>query len=147
MLALAVVAPVALAQTGEPANDVQGFVTDISGIVVLVEENPADEWGTAKGAFTVTEETEILKQQGDELLPARFDDLRIGQRAAATYVGPVAESYPSQGTASSIIVLDEPPENEPGDEYELLCLMPEGCGPEGFRHPGPLFVPSGPLNL
>ncbi len=130
MLALAVAAPVALAQTEETANEVQGFITDISGTVVLVEENPADEWGSAKGAFTVTQETEILRQQGDELLPATSGDLRIGQRVAVTYVGPVAESYPSQGTASSIIILEEPPGNEPGDEDELLCMIPKGCGPD-----------------
>jgi len=104
-LALAVAAPVALAQ-GETANDVQGFITDISGAMLLVEENPADEWGSAKAAFTVTDETEIYRQQGDALLPAMFDDLWIGQQVAATYIGPVAESYPSQGTAGSIIILE-----------------------------------------
>jgi hypothetical protein len=71
----------------------------------------------------VTEETEIYRQQGDALLPAMFDDLWIGQQVAATYIGPVAESYPSQGTAGSIIILEE----FPGDEGQLLCLILEGC--------------------
>ena len=97
----------ALAQI-EPANGVQGFITSISGAVVLVEEVPSDEWGSDKGAFTVTEETAILRQQGDELVPGTFDDLQAGQHVAATYAGPVAESYPTQGTAGSIIVLELP---------------------------------------
>ncbi len=119
----------ALAQT-EPGNGVRGSITSISGAVVLVEENPADESGSAKGAFTVTGETEILRQQGDELVPAAFDDLRVGQLVEATYVGPVAESYPTQGTAGSIVILEDPFGGEPGDD-ELLCLLPEGCDIDG----------------
>jgi len=128
VIALAMTAPVALAQM-ETTSGVQGSITDISGTVVLVEEDPADEWSSAKGAFTVTEETEILRRQGDELLPATFEELWVGQQVIATYVGPVAESYPSQGTAGSIIILEEPRRDEPEDE--LLCLLPEGCNPEG----------------
>jgi hypothetical protein len=124
VMAIAAAAPVALAQT-EIANGIRGSITDISGAVVLVEQDPTDEWGSAKGAFTVTEETEILRQQGDELLTAKFEELWVGQQVTATYVGPVAESYPSQGTAGSIIILEEPP------GVEFLCLLPEGCGLEG----------------
>lgn len=88
----------------ELLDGVQGLITSISGAVVLVEEDPADQWGSDKGAFTVTGETEILWQQGDELFPATFDDLQVGQLVTATYVGPVAESYPSQGTAGSVVI-------------------------------------------
>jgi hypothetical protein len=113
-LAMALVAASALAQN-EPANGVQGVITNISGAVVLVEENPTDEWGSAKGAFTITDETEILRQQGDEQVPATFDDLQVGQLVVATYVGPVAESYPTQGTAGSIVILEEAAGDEPAD--------------------------------
>ncbi len=80
---------------------------------MLVEEDPADESGSPKGAFTVTDETHILRQQGGEQVPATFDDLRVGQLVEAQYAGPVAESYPSQGTAGSIVIL-EPLESSPG---------------------------------
>jgi hypothetical protein len=103
---LPVAAIPASAQT-DPGDGVQGFITNISGAVVLVEENPTDEWGSAKGAFTITDETEILRQQGDEQVAATFDDLQVGQLVVATYVGPVAESYPTQGTAGSIVILEE----------------------------------------
>ena len=113
-LAMAMVAAPALAQS-EPANGVQGVITNISGVAVLVEENPTDEWGSAKGSFTITDETEILRQQGDEQVPATFDDLQVGQLVVATYVGPVAESYPTQGTAGSIVILEEAAGDEPAD--------------------------------
>jgi hypothetical protein len=115
----------ALAQT-EPSNGVQGSITSISGDVVLVEEDPASESGSAKGAFTVTGETEILRQQGGVLIPATFGDLRVGQSVAAKYAGPVAESYPTQGAAGSIVILEEPFAGQLRDD-ELRCLLPEGC--------------------
>jgi hypothetical protein len=111
----------ALAQT-EPGSEVQGTITNISGSAVLVEENSADESGSAKGYFTVTGETSILLRSGDLQVPASFDDLRIGQPVIATYTGPVPESYPTQGTAGSIVILEELPADD-----QLLCLLPEGC--------------------
>ncbi|CAA9423475.1 MAG: hypothetical protein AVDCRST_MAG80-93 [uncultured Rubrobacteraceae bacterium] len=86
-------------------GSVRGSITDISGAVVLVEEDPTDESGSPKGAFTVTGETDILRQQDGEQVPATFEDLRLGQLVEAEYSGPVAESYPSQGTAGSIVLL------------------------------------------
>lgn len=118
-------AVLALAQT-ETGSEVQSSITSISGSVVLVEENPADESGSAKGAFTVTGETEIFRRSGDLQFPASFDDLRVGQLVIATYTGPVAESYPTQGTAGSIVILEEIPAVD-----QLLCLLPEGCDTNG----------------
>ena len=123
-----VMATPALAQT-EPTNGIQGFITNISGAVVLVEVDPTDESGSAKGAFTVTDDTEILRQQGNEQVPATFEDLQVGQLVAATYIGPVADAYPTQGMAGSIVILEEPSREEP------LCSIPEGCGPEGLATP------------
>jgi hypothetical protein len=118
-------AVLAVAQT-ETGSEVQGPITSLSGSAVLVEENPADESGSAKGAFTVTGETEIFRRSGDLQVPASFDDLRVGQPVIATYTGPVAESYPTQGTAGSIVIL----EGIPADD-QLLCLLPEGCDTNG----------------
>jgi hypothetical protein len=116
-------AVLAVAQT-ETGSEVQGSITSISGSAVLVEENPADESGSAKGAFTVTGETEIFRS-GDLQVPASFDDLRVGQPVIATYTGPVAESYPTQGTAGNIVILEIPADDQ------LLCLLPEGCDTNG----------------
>jgi hypothetical protein len=114
-----------LAQT-EAGSEVQGTITSISGSAVLVEENPADESGSAKGYFTVTGETSTLRRSGDLQVPTSFDGLRVGQPVIATYTGPVAESYPTQGTAGSIVILEEIPADD-----QLLCLLPEGCDTNG----------------
>jgi hypothetical protein len=120
---LLVTASVALAQT-ESVSYV-GFITNISGAEVLVEEDPQDPVvggvGSNKGYFTVTDETEIFRLVGgDALAPATFEDLESGQLVAATYSGPILESYPTQGGAESIVILADA-----GDEP--LCNIPEGC--------------------
>ena len=108
------VAP-ALAETTE--NGVRGVVTEASrsAKVVLVEENPSDRSGSAKGEFAVTDETEILQQKDGDQAPASFEDLRVGQMVEATYAGPVAESYPTQGIAGRIVILDENRTDHPDD--------------------------------
>jgi hypothetical protein len=92
-------APLALARSQE--NGVRGVVTEASrsAEVVLVEEDPSEESGSAKGEFAVTEETEILEQRDGQLASVGFGVLRIGQMVEATYEGPVAESYPTRGVA------------------------------------------------
>ena len=122
---VATTAAVVLAQE-EPVGYV-GYITNISGDSVLVEEDPASDWGGNKGYFTVTDETEVLRLVGgDAVAPATFEELQVGQLVEATYSGPILESYPSQGGAGSIVILGE----GYGDEDDVRCLLPEGCGPE-----------------
>ena len=104
--ALGVAAP-ALAQS--PGNSIRGEITSVSrsAEVVLVEEDPSDESGSAKGEFAVGGETEILEQRDGDLAPVAFEKLRVGQVVEATYSGPVAESYPTQGVAGRIVILDQ----------------------------------------
>ena len=106
LLAVVLAAAPALAETAE--NSIRGSITHVSrsAEVVLVEENPSEESGSAKGEFAVTGETEILEQSGGDLAPVSFEVLRVGQMVEATYVGPVAESYPTQGVAGRIVILD-----------------------------------------
>ena len=104
-IALATAAP-ALAEPSE--NSIRGTITEVSrsAEVVLVEEKPSGESGSAKGEFAVTGETEILEQRGQDLAPVSFENLRVGQMVEATYTGPVAESYPTQGVAGRIVILE-----------------------------------------
>lgn len=97
----------AMAQS--PENSVRGVVTEVSRSAefVVVEENPSDRSGSAKGEFALTEETEILEQRDGDLAPVPFETLRVGQTVEATYAGPVAESYPTQGIAGRIVILAE----------------------------------------
>jgi hypothetical protein len=116
----------ALAQS--PENSVRGEITEVSrsAEVVLVEEDPSDESGSAKGEFAVTGETEILDQRGGDPEPAAFEDLRVGQMVEATYSGPVAESYPTQGVAGRIVILEGDRTDDPDDGG--LSVLPNTGG-------------------
>ena len=116
VIVLTAAAP-ALAEPPQNNRIIRGLITDVnrSAEVVLVEEDPSDKWGSDKGNFTVTNETEILERQGGKLTPASFEVLRVGQMVEATYSGPIAESYPSQGTAGRIVILDEDRTDTPDD--------------------------------
>jgi hypothetical protein len=124
-LAMALAAP-ALAQS--PENSIRGEITELSrsAEVVLVEEDPSDESGSAKGEFAVDGETEILEQRDGDLAPAAFEELRVGLVVEATYSGPVAESYPTQGVAGRIVILDEGRTDNPDDGG--LSVLPNTGG-------------------
>jgi hypothetical protein len=124
-LAMVLAAP-ALAQS--PENSIRGEITELSrsAEVVLVEEDPSDESGSAKGEFAVDGETEILEQRDGDLAPAAFEELRVGQVVEATYSGPVAESYPTQGVAGRIVILDEGRTDNPDDGG--LSVLPNTGG-------------------
>lgn len=106
-----------------PESSVRGVVTEVSrsAEVVLVEEDPSDRSGSAKGQFAVTEKTEILEQRDGDLSPVPFEALRVGQTVEATYDGPVAESYPTQGIAGRIVILGE-------DRSGALTALPDTGG-------------------
>src|SRR5918911_235889 len=125
--ALGMAAP-ALAQS--PENSIRGEVTEVSrsAEVVLVEEDPSEESGSAKGEFAVTEETEILDGRDGDLTPAGFEELRVGQMVEATYAGPVAESYPTQGVAGRIVILQGGRTDDP-DDAGLSALPDTGGAP------------------
>jgi hypothetical protein len=116
----------ALAQS--PENNIRGEITEVSrsAEVVLVEEDPSEESGSAKGEFAVTDETEILDQRDGDLAPAAFEDLRVGQLVEATYSGPVAESYPTQGVAGRIVILEGGRTDDPDDGG--LSVLPNTGG-------------------
>ena len=123
--ALGMAAP-ALAQS--PENGIRGEVTEVSrsAEVVLVEEDTSDESGSAKGEFAVTEETEILDGRGNDPASAAFEELRVGQMVEATYSGPVAESYPTQGVAGRIVILQGDRTDDPDDAG--LSALPDTGG-------------------
>lgn len=118
-----VLATAAPALAVPPESSIRGSVTEVSrsAKVVLVEEDPSSQSGLAKGEFAVTDETEILQQRGDNLTPVPFEKLRVGQLVEATYAGPVAESYPTQGVAGRIVILDR-------DQSDALTVLPDTGG-------------------
>ena len=72
---------------------------------ILIEENPKENWGSAKTWVRITDATRIFKRQEQDLIPALFAELQIGDRAEAWFTGPVAESYPGQATGSVVVFL------------------------------------------
>ena len=120
-------ASAAPALAAPPESSLRGVITEVSrsAKVVLVEEDPSSQSGLAKGGFAVTEETEILEQRGDDLSPVAFEKLRVGQMVEATYAGPVAESYPTQGVAGRIVILDR-------THGDALTVLPDTGGGVGL---------------
>jgi hypothetical protein len=122
LAALGVVfATAAPALAAPPESSIRGTITEVSrsAKVVLVEEDPASQSGLAKGEFAVMDETEIFEQRGEDLVP--FEKLRVGQKVEATYAGPVAESYPTQGVAARIVILDR-------EQSDALTVLPDTGG-------------------
>jgi hypothetical protein len=84
-----------------PPVDIRGTVTKISGNVVLVEEQPGTEGGSAKAAVRVTETSVIEHATGRKL---QLSELAVNQRVSVWYAGPVMESYPVRADAARILV-------------------------------------------
>lgn len=74
---------------------------------VLIEGSLEPDTGFDKTSVTVTGKTAVFRREDGTLREASFDSLREGQRVQAAFTGPVAESYPVQATAKSIIILGE----------------------------------------
>ena len=71
---------------------------------ILVEEDPAQPYGSAKDSITLTIETRIFRQHGTDLQPATATELALGQTVRVWYTGPVAESYPRQARAGFVVI-------------------------------------------
>jgi hypothetical protein len=87
--------------TGAP--DITGLVTAVedSGRRLRVEERPEDASGSAKAVVRVPADAPILERSG---LPRQFGEVRVGTRVSVWFAGPVAESYPVQATAHTVVI-------------------------------------------
>jgi len=65
-----------------------------------------------KASIKVTTKTSISRKTQKGEKPYRFDDLKKGAKVQVDFIGPVAESYPVQATAKSIVVLEVPKEKQ-----------------------------------
>lgn len=105
------------AEIGDGGADIRGTVTSIhpanpegqaSGLLgsVLIEGSVEADTQFDKAAVTITGQTRIVQQQGQDRRPASFESLAVGQRVQARFTGPAAESYPVQATAAEIVILE-----------------------------------------
>ena len=94
------------------AADVRGKITSISVSAtnpalgtVLIEGKVEKDTSVDKASARVTAETSIVRMEDGKKVAGKFSDLKVGQTVEASFTGPVAESYPVQGAASEIVIL------------------------------------------
>jgi hypothetical protein len=75
-------------------------------ITILVEAVPGDLSGSAKALVTVDAATRIFHTQAWR--SAKVDDLLPGGTVSVWFEGPVAESYPVQGKAGTLLIQTDP---------------------------------------
>jgi hypothetical protein len=93
------------------APDIVGQITRATTSVVdgarriniLVEAVPTDLSGSAKALVTVDRSTRIFRANAN--VTARVEDLLAGATVSVWFEGPVAESYPVQGRAGTLLIM------------------------------------------
>src|SRR5687767_1963458 len=94
------------------APSIDGIITRVTprseGPVLLVEQGPTRSAGEPIASVRVTPSTRVLAAGPGGIAPAPAAPLGVGTRVQVWFVGPVAESYPVQATAGTILVLEEP---------------------------------------
>lgn len=65
--------------------------------------------GCEKMYFDIGDGTRVLREEGNDRVAANATDLKKGQRVSADYTGyGVAESYPSQTDARTLVIVGTP---------------------------------------
>ncbi len=97
--------------------DIRGTITRLNpgddatrkeGILgyLLVEGQKEKDTEHDKARIRVTDKTKIERLVEGARKPAEFKDLKRGMKVQATFTGPVAESYPVQAAAGTILILE-----------------------------------------
>lgn len=89
--------------TGQITRATTGVVDGSRRISILVEAVPADLSGSAKALVTVDRSTRIFHANAS--VAAKVDDLLPGATVSVWFEGPVAESYPVQGRAGTLLIV------------------------------------------
>ncbi len=93
----------------EPGSQIgiRGIITDISltedGASVMVEGQVEEDTIYDKASVRINTDTMIQKDDMSRLF--EISDLRVGDRVEVIFAGPVAESYPVQGTAAIVRII------------------------------------------
>lgn len=85
----------------QEAPSIVGVVTQRTGDRVRVEERPEEPSGSAKAVVRLGADTKVLRPDGSA---ARESDIVAGSRVRVWFTGPVAESYPVQAAAGTVVV-------------------------------------------
>src|SRR4051794_41029425 len=74
---------------------------------ILVEGPKALNPNSDKASIRITDKTKLEKLVGKDRQAATFEDLKVGVKVQATFAGPIAESYPVQGTAGAVLIVPD----------------------------------------
>jgi hypothetical protein len=103
----------AMVATGGQHSDMTGKI-----VGVLVADNSSTNTNSilVQGVITngnqqgnvsvkITNETQILRKNGNKLKNATFTNLQPGQSVAITFIGPIIQAYPPQATGNQITIM------------------------------------------
>ena len=88
--------------TGQITRATTGIVDGSRRILVLVEAVPNDPSGSPKALVTVDRTTRVLHANAS--IVAKVEDLLPGTTVSVWFEGPVAESYPLQARAGTLVI-------------------------------------------
>ncbi len=110
-LALATVPGLGGCTSGLPAEDpsIRGEITTLTpapgGGSLLIEAPGVAEFAYDKASVWITSETTLRRLAADgSIEPIDFGDLAVGQTVDVWFEGPVAESYPVQASAGTLLL-------------------------------------------
>lgn len=84
------------------SEDAVPYEEDPNGKIVSVfVEGTSD-----KASVSLTKSTQVYRKQGDQLVSADAEELSVGTEVEVTFDGPVAESYPVQAKAGTIVIVN-----------------------------------------
>jgi hypothetical protein len=89
---------------------IRGEVTNITtgkNTVILVEGKVADDTIYDKASVTVNPDTRILSMKDGKETEASLEDIKLFDTVEVVFTGPVAESYPVQGSAKLVRILNK----------------------------------------
>ncbi|MBM7660984.1 hypothetical protein JOC85_001756 [Bacillus mesophilus] len=86
--------------TNNDVKDITGYVMSVNEQIILVTEKTEGSQPNA-AVYTITEETDIVSTEGEKLSKS---DLSVGTQVEVWHTGVVQESFPTQATATKILV-------------------------------------------
>ncbi len=98
----------------EEEPDLEGQITSIgraagsSAVQILVEAHPGRYDGSDKAYALVPNDRVVFLRRNGSHRSAAIGDLEKGLWVQIWFDGPVAESYPLQGTAGTVVIVPEP---------------------------------------
>jgi hypothetical protein len=80
-------------------------IGDIKGSI-LIEGDIEKDTSLDKALVTITRATRIFESKNGKFIKSSFDSLKPNQSVQVLFTGPVMTSYPVQGTAKEVVILE-----------------------------------------